>query len=328
MNQTRTDTLPPNAARKLGRLRDDVDELNTLARALDAKARDMREDVTTRERAIGALLGTDQRYTRTPRPLHRSDPEVVARERELALERERLRGAVARASARSAAWGSANQLLTAIEAFVRPVDGRVIIEAAPPEVKLRKGESAAEAVERVRRRLRELQADRHRVESAPIPSATAKVIARQTVDALAARAAPDVSGLIENEGVIRWPGLAYMLDAPAFSPGNEHQIHEGGLVRDGLALVALLNRDALVAVLDREIDATADDANALSTAEREKREAQLLADIIAGEREEEAFIEMARAHGLDIARRHDANPQAVLGVMILEASATAMAEAA
>jgi putative transposase len=59
-------------------------------------------------------------------------------------------------------------------------------------------------------------------------------------------------------------------------------------------LIAWLFPDQLVAALDREIDAEADDSAALSGQDREKREATILSDLLANDRDECALIELER----------------------------------
>jgi hypothetical protein len=66
--------------------------------------------------------------------------------------------------------------------------------------------------------------------------------------------------------------------------------------------------------LEEEIDATADDASALTDTQREKQEQALLDQILIAEREECALIEMAAADGTMIAYRPDTSPLAVLGL--------------
>jgi hypothetical protein len=74
-------------------------------------------------------------------------------------------------------------------------------EGEPP--KLAKGETVIDGIERLRRRVRELKADLHRIASAPFPSAYAKQRAREQVEALAMQGAPSVS-LIELDGKIEF----------------------------------------------------------------------------------------------------------------------------
>ena len=70
---------------------------------------------------------------------------------------------------------------------------------------LNNGESITDAIERLRRRGRELRADLHRIASAPYPSSYAKQRMRAIVEALAQEGTPDVASLIEHDRVIGWP---------------------------------------------------------------------------------------------------------------------------
>jgi hypothetical protein len=112
-----------------------------------------------------------------------------------------------RQATRSAEWQASSRVLSACEAWLR--DGRpsgtVLEDFDGPSPKLNKGETVLDAVERLRRRGRELKADLHRIEGAPYPSSHAKAKCRAEIEALAARGAPDVTNLIEHDGKIEWP---------------------------------------------------------------------------------------------------------------------------
>jgi hypothetical protein len=64
--------------------------------------------------------------------------------------------------------------------------------------------------------------------------------------------------------------------------------------------------------LDAMIDAESDDGAALSHEERERREAEVLADLLEVERTESALVWAALAQGLPVEHRGDCNPQAIL----------------
>jgi hypothetical protein len=81
---------------------------------------------------------------------------------------------------------------------------------------------------------------------------------------------------------------------------------------DTVALFAWLHSDALVAALDRAIDEEADDPNALSHSEREKREAEVLADLLENERSEAALVWAALAQGMPCEHRGDCSAQTIL----------------
>jgi hypothetical protein len=83
-----------------------------------------------------------------------------------------------------------------------------------------------------------------------------------------------------------------------------------------VALLCWMQPAAMVAALEREIDAMPAPELALTAKEKEKRLAQLKADLDALERLEETLIEQAARDGLEILRRADASPAAVLGVAV------------
>jgi hypothetical protein len=83
---------------------------------------------------------------------------------------------------------------------------------------------------------------------------------------------------------------------------------------DTLALIAWLLPDRLIAALDREIDEVADDKAALTLEQRRKAEAEILADMLATEREECALIEIAQTQGIAIDYRTDCDARAILDI--------------
>ena len=85
----------------------------------------------------------------------------------------------------------------------RQLSDEAAVESEPP--RLNKNETVTDAVERLRRRGRELKADLHRIASAPYPSSYAKQRARGQIEALAMQGAPDVSMLIEHDREIVRP---------------------------------------------------------------------------------------------------------------------------
>lgn len=69
-----------------------------------------------------------------------------------------------------------------------------------------------------------------------------------------------------------------------------------------------LFKPQLIDALEKEIDAIADDAAALSEADRDRLMAEVERDLLAVQRDEEFFIRQAA----NVARRRDAHPLAVL----------------
>ena len=70
---------------------------------------------------------------------------------------------------------------------------------------------------------------------------------------------------------------------------------------------------AMLAAINREIDAAADDQNALGHDARQKREVEVLADQLSLERDESTPVWKAQAQGLPAEHRADCSAQAILG---------------
>jgi hypothetical protein len=77
----------------------------------------------------------------------------------------------------------------------------------------------------------------------------------------------------------------------------------------------------VASALLRDLGDQPEAANALTVAEREQRLAELSAEWLRMERLEESLIMRAAADGTEVLRRPDANPLAVLGVVIAPAQA-------
>jgi hypothetical protein len=83
-----------------------------------------------------------------------------------------------------------------------------------------------------------------------------------------------------------------------------------------------LGPQALLAAFARELELEPERADALTPAERDRRIAELAASLLSLERREEALIERAAGEGIELPRRGDASPLAVLGVVIVAQAQT------
>jgi hypothetical protein len=187
------------------------------------------------------------------------------------------------------------------------------VEVEPP--KLNKGETVVDAIERHRRRVRELRADLHRIESVPYPSSYAKQRMRAQIGQLAQRGAPSVSSLVEHDREIAWPTQS--------AQSKVYNVEKGAIAfhetTDTFALVAWLHRDALIASLDREIASEADDPAALTHEARQQREAEVMCDLLAVERDECALVWRAQSERMPVEHRADISPLALLGLRLITA---------
>lgn len=301
--------LPAPVRKKLKALRGLAEEQREYRLRLSAKRTALMERIPKFADEIEAMtlpLHAASRFGNAGRGLAEGSAEVREARLQLASAREDLEAANAiYADGRA---GTTASLVASLESFLRARPAMIfkIAPAEPPP--RRKGETLPDAIENRRRRLRELAADREAVMRAPLPSTLSKQTARAQLAELAQRGRPDVFGLIEFGRPIEWPRIpvtSAMQDLPQI-------IRE---TVDGAALMCWALGPALVEAIEREIDLQSDDAHALTTADRRKRLAEIDDDRLAVEREEEALIEMAEAEGLQIFRRSNADPRAVLGIV-------------
>jgi hypothetical protein len=247
-----------------------------------------------------------------------SDQRVVAAKKKLAKLTDDLRRLNERSDARTAAWHAASRALAATEEWLRT--GRpanCTLETVETELpRPARGETGLlDQIENRRRRVRELRADLHRLESACLPASFAKQRIREQVEALAMRGQIDVSPVVEHqEGKIAWPMQTVRSTVFNSSQGTLVAFAE---VADMAAVLAWLHRDALIKRLDQEIDAESDDANALSPEVRAQRESEVLSDLIAVEMQEAVLVFAAQAQGMQIEHRPDITPLALLGCRLI-----------
>ncbi len=238
--------LPPAAAERLRMLRQ---------RSLDLRAvippfEDVREASMARveaERAVSRLTDHPQNDGFNLPLDNRSVVEATKHLEKMTADFERLKQLQA---TRSGAWQAASQALSACETWLRT--GRpsgVVLQDFDPVPKLAKGEGVADAIERLRRRGRELKADLHRVRSAPYPSAHALKRLVEIVTRLARE--PDVSLLLEHDADIFWPTLRKQAEVVG-SEQRSLAFHE---TTDTIGLLAWLMKDTLTKKLSELVEA-------------------------------------------------------------------------
>ena len=247
--------------------------------------------------------------------LPETDARVVAATKRLEKETANFNRLQDRQRDTTAAWQAASAPKVGCDDLLRHgVPGGCTLEPAiEVEPTLLKGESIIDAVERFRRRGRELRADAHRIRSSPYPSAHAKRKMREQIEQLSQRGEPSVSRLVELDG----PAEFQTQNLRSTMVLGEQRALAFAETPDALALIAWLHKDALIKRFDELIDAEADDACALSREAREKAEAEVMGDLLAVEREESFFVWQAQAQGLPIEHRADISPLALLGVALV-----------
>ncbi len=260
-----------------------------------------------RDRIDQVQLQISQLTREGARPYRDDHPAVVAEQEVLDKLRAEMRELLQEDDRRKAASAAIEELAKRLDAYVDALPPGVTL--APATVpKLLKGEAAVTALTRIRDRVQALQDDIQAAIDAPVTSADVKKKMRAQVAALAERGRPDVGPAIDFGEQIRFA----MTPASVFVAGPGGQARGNAEVFDAAGAFAWLFEDALVKKLDAEIDAAADDTNALTDQDRKARIAAAKKELLEVERQEEALIEAAKATGLTIQRRANADPRAIL----------------
>lgn len=303
------DALPPAAAERLRQLRQRAKD----AHAIVPPFEQVREASMARVEAENALnrLTSHQQYGGFNLPAeHRSVIEATRTLEKATADFNRL---TELQRVRSSDWQASTAALSAVEGWLRDArpSGEILEDWDGPDVKLVKGETVIAGIERLRRRVRELRADLHRIQSAPFPSSHAKQRMRAQIEAMAMQGAPSVSLLVESDGDIIWPTVRQQSEVH-----GEQRALAFAQVPDTLALMCWLHRDALIKKLDAEIASEADDPAALSHEERREREAEVMGDLLACERDECSLTWQAMEQSQPVEFRGDISPLAVLGIAL------------
>lgn len=191
-------------------------------------------------------------------------------------------------------------LVSRIREWLRALpSGSTLEPAEAVTAKLRKGETLTDALTRVRDEIAVTQRDLRAVQAAPLPKADLKHKVREHVDTMAQRGRPKVS---TNRGAL---GVSFASESYS-TPSTDRFV----------SVMAWLFPDAMTTRLQAEIDALPEPALALSAREKAERSAELISNLLHLERQEEALIERTLGDGLDVLRRSNADPAAVLGVIV------------
>jgi hypothetical protein len=196
---------------------------------------------------------------------------------------------------------SLSQVCNKIRHWIGSQNTAAVFEMAPvAKAALHDGRTICETIEEMRNQIDALQTHLRVVRAAPLPKATLKDMAAQFVQELAAHARPRISAGSN--------GLTVAFTAP----GADTMAHHGDIA----AFMCWLSPTSMIAALEREISALPETQAAMPKAEQIQRAAKLAEQLLELERQEEALIEMAASDGLDVMRRADADPRAVLGIAV------------
>ena len=135
----------------------------------------------------------------------------------------------------------------------------------------------------------------------------AKERARAEIEALAERGQPSVFPLIESrDEPIYWSERAFtdaLIGGRVITAAGDPP---------ALPLLFWLHRDAIIAKVEAQIDAVADDPNALTAQQRAEQIGEIDRDRLAVHVHEEYWVTVAIDDGVNVIRRADADPRALL----------------
>jgi hypothetical protein len=298
-----------------------VERLETIRELADAAHRQM-PLIDERQEVNGARGDAERRLARLLAHPHQAgfnlpetDVRVIQQRRvldEATIAAQRINDRYARAAAE---WEPKARTLSACQTWLKTLPpGVTVTDWVGPEPKLAKGEpDVFAAIAHLERRTRELGADLHRVESAPYPSSHAKQRMREQIETLAQRGAPSMALLVEHDREIVWPqtslrSAVYNAQAPSFAATE---------TTDVFAVFAWLQKDTLIGRLDAEIDAEADDPNALDHSERQTQAAQTSGDLLTVSRDLSWWIWRGISQRLPVWFPDGTNPAAILAAELI-----------
>ncbi len=296
--------LPPESVEGFRAIELKRDEAHVVVRATVERQQELRLDILQHQNHINKV--------KTPRGaggpnLDDSSAQVIAEQKKLDRKLADQRRLTASLEASAAIWNDTSNLIRNIEQYVAGRPGGCIGKTVTIDTPSFKG-NVLDAIENRRRRGRELKADLHRVRSSPWPSTIAKTKERQRNEQRAESGRPFAERAIEHDEQIPFPTRTHQVRILNGAPDLIGFVE----LPDMLAILSWLHRDAMTAALDREIDQVADDPNAMTHEQRQKAETQILADLLAVEREECALVRIARAQDLPADYRIDCDARAIL----------------
>ena len=268
-----------------------------------SEVQDARLDVVEAERRLEQLLSG-------PLPLHPDDNRCVAQRRLIKERQDTYETLNRRYKVNAEEAQGLGRALREVETWIknRPA-GTVIEEVETPAPVLQKGETIIEGVARLRKKAAEHKKALAAIENAPRPSSEVKALAKAEIEKLAQ--APDVRNLFKG-GTPNWPTAN--LTAQLFNTSDRAAIGFASAV-DGLALTCWLHKDALIAAINREIDAHAQDAVAMSPAAKEMAAAEMSQTLLDLEHSICRLIDVGLVQKLPVEYGSE-DPAAMLGVAL------------
>jgi hypothetical protein len=210
-------------------------------------------------------------------------------------------------------YKAAADLLAQVKHWVSCIPANASLEDAKLKVKLAPNETLSTVIANIRGRIAAIRTERIRILQAPPPKADIKLKAREYCEALIEKGRPRI--------------IANHEEAP-FAVKFESMVAGAWTAQQDIAAaMCWLDPAAFAKRLNSEIDAMPQNEFSLSHRERMQRLRLAEQDLFELERSEELLILQGEEDGpIIIARRFDADPAAILGVVIVTRGAKTEAE--
>jgi hypothetical protein len=225
--------------------------------------------------------------------------EIANMEHEVVRQREKLDTAQRK-------YKAAADLNAQIKHWLPCLPANASLEDSKLKVKLAPNEALSTAIEKIRGRIAAIRKERVRVQQAPPPKSDLKLKAREYVEAMIAKGRPTIVATHEAPFAVTFGAMV----AGAWTAQQ-----------DIAAAMCWLDPAAFAKRLNAEIDAMPQNEFSLSHRERMQRLRLAERDLFELERSEELLILQGEEDGPIIARRFDADPAAILGVVIVKRGA-------
>jgi hypothetical protein len=235
----------------------------------------------TKGAASDAMLGAGARLNSLPRDADRQMRDRLESERQKHAHRH----------------NQLNILINKILQWQGSLRGVELQTAPQVRIEARDDETLGQAIGTCRDAISQKKQQLAAVRSAPLPRADKVALIEQYVLRLARQAKPTI-GVVGDRIKIDWVGDTVM-------------------VEDTAALIAWLDPALLCEALCRELDSQPERSDAMSAAERSATTRFVEAELEQLERAEEQMICAAAESGIDLLRRPDALPAAVLSVVVV-----------
>ncbi|WP_339037702.1 hypothetical protein WHZ78_07800 [Bradyrhizobium symbiodeficiens] len=148
------------------------------------------------------------------------------------------------------------------------------------------------------------------------------------IEQLAERRAVDVGSLVEADLDMGWPLTMTRLGLPPVGSADGTKVigHAMGEQVDYLALLTAIFKPALVAYVEAQVDAVADEAATLPAEAQAEKLAEISGNMLSAARAEATLVWRMQTDGLAVEHRVDADVRAVLGVALQVVPPTASSE--